>query len=149
MKWIASTEDQRWCEIEAASADGGEILEIGPAIGKPLYGFGCCISELGVKAIDSLPEEKQSEIFDMLFGEDDCGFRFCRLPIGANDFAESWYSYNECEGDYEMAHFSIERDRKYIIPAIREAQKRAPSLRFFASPWSPPFRRLLSLPTTF
>lgn len=37
-----------------------------------------------------------------------------------------------------MEHFSIDRDRKYILPAIREAQKRSSELHFFASPWSPP-----------
>lgn len=138
MKWIVSTEDRRWCEKTPDKAHGGEVLAIGEKIGKPLYGFGCCISELGVKAISGLPEDKQCDIYDELFGQNGCGFSFCRLPIGANDFAEGWYSYNECEGDFEMKNFSIARDRKYIIPAIREAQKRSPSIRFFASPWSPP-----------
>jgi glucosylceramidase len=137
-KWIVSTENNQWYESEAVSSNDGEALVIGEAVGKPLYGFGCCISELGVKAIFSLPKEKQNDIFDLLFGEENCGFNFCRLPIGANDFAEGWYSYNEHEGDYEMAHFSIDRDKKYIIPAIREVQKRSAKLRFFASPWSPP-----------
>ena len=138
MKWMISTEKNRWYEFESESVCGGEVLEIEGAVGKPLYGFGCCISELGVKAIGTLAKEAQDEIFDALFDEKECGFRFCRLSIGANDFAEKWYSYNECEGDYAMEHFSIDRDRKYILPAIREAQKRSPTLRFFASPWSPP-----------
>lgn len=138
MKWMVSTEDCRWREVETTAASGGEVLSIGDAIGKPLYGFGCCISELGAKAIGTLPTKKQDEVYDLLFSDADCGFRFARLSIGANDFAESWYSYNECEGDYGMEHFSIDRDRKYILPAVREAQKRSPDLRFFASPWSPP-----------
>jgi len=138
MKWICSTETAPWQEYTATVASVGEELRVGEAVGKPLYGFGCCISEICIKAIRSLPKEKQAEIFGELFSSDGCGFSFCRLPVGANDFAESWYSYNECEGDYEMEHFSIERDRKYIIPAIKEAQTLSPKLRFFASPWSPP-----------
>jgi glucosylceramidase len=135
---IVSTKNAPWRKASLNTAKVGEELIIGDVIGKPLYGFGCCISELCVAEIRSLPAEKQTQIFDELFGEEGCGFRFCRLSVGANDFAKSWYSYNECEGDYAMEHFSIDRDRKYIIPAIKEAQQRSPHLRFFASPWSPP-----------
>lgn len=138
MKWVATTEDKKWSFDNKASKQAGIPLVIGEEIGKPLYGFGCCISEICAKAILGLPEEKKNYLFDELFGEDGFGFNYCRLSIGANDFSESWYSYNETDGDYEMKNFSIDRDRKYILPAVKEAQKRSPDLRFFASPWSPP-----------
>jgi glucosylceramidase len=37
-----------------------------------------------------------------------------------------------------MDRFSIERDRRYLLKYIKEAQKYNPNLKFFASPWSPP-----------
>ena len=138
MVWISSTETEKWSDNNKTTNEKGSELVFGEAVGKPMFGWGCCVSEICAKAIFSLSEEKQNEIFDALFGKDGCGFEYCRLSIGANDFAESWYSYNETEGDYEMNDFSIERDRKYIIPAVRMAQKRSPELKFFASPWSPP-----------
>ena len=138
MNWIVSTEGKPWRTNDCASDVKGEEIVIGEEIGKPLYGFGCCISELGVKALNSLPLDKRNEVYDQLFGKEGCGFTFCRLPIGANDFAEGWYSYNDTQDDFEMKNFSIDRDRKYIIPAITEAKKRSKGLRFFASPWSPP-----------
>lgn len=138
MKWIQSTESNQWRECTPTPRTSGEVLHVGEAPGRPLYGFGCCISEICAEAIRTLSQKQQDEIFDELFGEGGCGFSFCRLSVGANDFAKSWYSYNECEGDYAMEHFSISRDEKYILPAIRDAQKRSPRLRFFASPWSPP-----------
>lgn len=54
-----------------------------------MFGWGCCISEICAKAILLLDEEKQKVIFDELFSEEGCGFNYCRLSIGANDFAES------------------------------------------------------------
>lgn len=138
MLWISSTEKEKWNSENELTKLNGSPLVIGEKCGKPIWGWGCCISELGVKAIFSLPEEKQKEVFDELFGVSAANFTYCRLPVGANDFAESWYSYNETAGDYEMKNFSIERDRRYIIPAIREAQKRSAQMQFFASPWSPP-----------
>lgn len=138
MKWISSTDTKKWTDQNTFAEHAGSKITLGAPVGKPMFGWGCCISELCAKAVFSLDAKKQAEIFDALFGQDGCGFDYCRLSIGANDFAESWYSYNETEGDYAMRDFSIERDRRYILPAVREAQKRSPSLRFFASPWSPP-----------
>ena len=141
MVWISSTENELWSTNNRLSKDAADTdskILIGKPIGKPLYGWGCCISEICAKAVLELAKDKQNAIFDELFGKEHCGFDYCRLSIGANDFAESWYSYDETEGDYAMGHFSIDRDRKYILPAIREAQKRSSELHFFASPWSPP-----------
>lgn len=141
MVWISSTENELWSTNNRLSKDAADTdskILIEKPIGKPLYGWGCCISEICAKAVLELAEDKQNAIFDELFGKEHCGFDYCRLSIGANDFAESWYSYDETEGDYAMEHFSIDRDRKYILPAIREAQKRSSELHFFASPWSPP-----------
>lgn len=137
MSWIVSTEDQRWTQSNAYSDRKGEELFIGNEKSKSLFGFGTCMSELGCKVISELPEEKRNAVFDDLFGEG-FGFDYCRLSIGANDFALGWYSYNETEADYAMEHFSIDRDKKYIIPMVKEAMKRSEGLRFFASPWSPP-----------
>lgn len=138
MKWVSTTENEKWSEKNKFSDKEGKKLVVSEKIGKPLYGWGCCISEICAKAVFGLSENQKTAIFDELFGIDGCNFNYCRLPIGANDFAESWYSYNENDGDYEMQNFSIERDKKYIIPAVKEAQKRSPEIMFFASPWSPP-----------
>lgn len=74
-----------------------------------------------------------------LFSEDQgCGFNYCRLPIGASDYAESWYSHCEHPGDFNMEHFSIERDHRHLLPYIRAAAAHQPNLTLFASPWSPP-----------
>lgn len=136
--WISTTQNEKWTERNMLSENKGIEIEIGDVQGKPIFGWGCCISEICAKAIFSLSKEKQKDIFDELFGEENCDFNYCRLSVGANDFAESWYSYNETEDDYAMENFSIERDKRYIIPAIKEAQKRSKDMRFFASPWSPP-----------
>ncbi len=138
MNWISTTENEKWSKNNEFSDRKGEELIIGERKGKPLFGWGCCISEICAKAIFGLSKDKQKAIYDELFGSDGCGFDYCRLSIGANDFAESWYSYDEVDGDYELENFSTDRDKKYIIPAIKEAQKRSEKIEFFASPWSPP-----------
>ena len=75
---------------------------------------------------------------DEFFSEDGCAFNFCRIPVGASDYAVNWYSHNEHEDDFAMEHFSIARDKKLLLPYIQEGLSRNPEMQFFASPWSPP-----------
>lgn len=101
-------------------------------------GFGGCFNELGWDALSVLSEEQRDTILNELFGPDGVRFTFCRLPVGANDYARDWYSLNESPGDFEMKHFSIERDQTGLIPYIKAALAFNPDLKLWASPWSPP-----------
>ncbi|MFP4017115.1 MAG: glycoside hydrolase family 30 protein, partial [Halanaerobiales bacterium] len=92
----------------------------------------------GWVALSQISDEKRDEVISELFSTDGCYFNFCRMPIGASDYASEWYSYNENDGDYEMQKFSIERDYDYLIPYIKNARKYQKDLKLFASPWSPP-----------
>ena len=140
INWIESTRDSYWKKKEPIeTSDKQSNLIITANKGRVVEGFGSCFNELGMNALRSLSEEDRTKVLDSLFATDgDCQFTLCRLPIGASDYALEWYSLNETDEDYEMEHFSIERDQKYLIPYIREAQKRNPDMKFFASPWSPP-----------
>lgn len=49
------------------------------------------------------------------------------------------YRYVDTDSpDPELTHFSIEHDRKYILPLLREARQTNPELFYFSFPWSPP-----------
>ena len=61
-----------------------------------------------------------------------------RISPGANDYARSWYSCDEVEGDFNLNHFNIDRDKQAIIPFIRVAQKYNPDITCWISPWCPP-----------
>lgn len=140
IQWIATAKDQLWQEKQpeqkTSAAVNITVTEAGKRI---IEGFGGCFNELGYHAIQQLPEQEQQTVYEALFSPDgDCRFSICRLPIGASDYALEWYSHNETDDDIDMAHFSIERDRKYLIPYIKEALRRNPDLQLFASPWSPP-----------
>jgi len=68
----------------------------------------------------------------------DANFNYCRLPVGANDYSATWYSFDEHPGDFDLRNFSIDHDKQFLIPYIKEALARKPDLKLFASPWSPP-----------
>ena len=137
-KFITSTKDKRWYENnEISTQDKGISLSFGEKKQK-IRGFGTCFSELGATALNNIPKEEKKAFLDELFDSDKCNFNYCRTPMGASDFSLDFYSYNETDGDYEMKNFSIERDKKLLLPLILEGVKRQNDMQMFASPWCPP-----------
>jgi len=137
--WISTTPAQPWLQKKPnLAADGRPNLELSGDVHQAWEGFGGCFNELGWLALSGVGEPARRQALDALFAADGCRFTRCRMPIGASDYGAEWYSLNETDGDFAMAHFSIERDRRILIPYIKAAQKIQPRLELFASPWSPP-----------
>ena len=86
-------------------------------------------------AISSLSNENKNRVLDEYFSKNNLNYTFCRLPIGSSDFSLKSYSYSI---KADLSDFSIEKDKKYIIPIVKQAQKINPNIKFLASPWSPP-----------
>ena len=85
-----------------------------------------------------MSEENKKKSLEALFGESGLKYSFCRLCIGSSDFAIDEFCYVS-ENDYSLESFSIERDKKYVIPFLKDAIAYAKhELVLFASPWSPP-----------
>ena len=69
------------------------------------------------------------------------GLSFMRTPIGASDFAQQMYSFDDLpqgQTDPELNNFSIIHDQRDIIPIILQAKALNSDLEVVASPWSPP-----------
>lgn len=140
-EWMVSTPDNTWTRRESARSVRVEpTLRVSPDARQVWKGFGGCFNELGWIALGQLAPTDRERILRGLFSNESgcCGFSYCRLPIGASDYAASWYSHNERAGDLAMEHFSVERDHQHLIPFIRAARNYQPGLALFASPWSPP-----------
>lgn len=104
-----------------------------------IEGFGAAFSEKGWEALSKLDLAQQKKILELLFDKHSgANFNLCRTPIGANDFALKWYSYDEADGDFELKKFSIKNDLQTLVPFIKSAQAIRSDLKLWASPWSPP-----------
>jgi len=106
-------------------------------------GFGASLTDSSAWLLDKkLAPEQRKETLDMLFdSQKGIGLSILRQPMGASDFALNEYSYDDVakgEKDFKLEKFSIEHDRAYIIPLLKQALARNPNLKIIASPWSPP-----------
>lgn len=110
------------------------VINIYPDINfQTFLGFGGAFTESSGFAYSQLPEIKKEEFINAYFGNNGLNYTFGRLPIGSCDFSLKSYSYQK-----DLQDFTIEPDKKYILPLIKAAMKINNNITFLASPWSPP-----------
>jgi glucosylceramidase len=102
-------------------------------------GIGGALTDASAEVFAELPAAKQRELLTAYFDEHQgIGYKLARTNIHSCDFSSSSYIYVD-DGDKELKSFSIDHDRKYRIPFIKQAlAATAGKLNIFASPWSPP-----------
>ena len=105
-----------------------------------IEGFGGAFTEAAAVTFSKMNSDAQSAILRAYFDPNEgLGYSLCRTHINSCDFSLGNYAYDDVDGDVELRHFSIERDRRTLIPFIRAAmQVVGGPLKLFASPWSPP-----------
>lgn len=104
-----------------------------------VLGFGGAFTEASGYNYSLLDEESKKEFIKLYFDKKEGnGYNFGRLCIHSCDFSLDTYTYVE-EGDMTLKTFSIERDKKYIIPLVKDALEYSQEeIVLLASPWSPP-----------
>ena len=143
VEWVSTTNDAQWIVQKGLKTqETTDKFDAEIKLDKPLQridGFGTCFNELGWASLQLLNKKDKNSIFEELFKPGKgANFTICRMPVGANDFVKSWYSYDETDGDFEMKKFNIDHDLQTLVPFIKSAQQYNPSLQLWASPWSPP-----------
>lgn len=144
IQWVTSTEQSKWIQqkelvFQVAKADQQTEITIYPTDKlQQIDGFGGCFNEIGWEALLSVSPAEREKIMKELFSPAGANFNICRMPVAANDYSLSYYSYNDVPEDFTMGNFNIDRDRYILIPYIKEALKIRPDLKLWASPWSPP-----------
>lgn len=104
-----------------------------------LEGLGGALTEAACWTMMQMPQAMRSEVLKSYFAP--CpggGYSMVRVAMNSCDFSLENYSCCDTAGDYELKTFSIERDRQWVIPVLKEAFALQPDLKVLISPWSPP-----------
>lgn len=107
-------------------------------INENFSGFGVAITGASCYELSTMTAEARDKFLSDIYGADGIGLSVGRLSIGSSDYSADVYSYCDKENDTKLETFSIDRDKEYIIPMIKEILKHNPNIKLFASPWSPP-----------
>ncbi len=105
-----------------------------------LMGFGGAFTEAAALTWQQLTPAAADEFLQACFSPTQGhGYTLCRVPMGSSDFGLGNHAHADVAGDFALEHFSIERDRRHILPLIHAAQRVAGRpITLLASPWSPP-----------
>ena len=104
-----------------------------------ILGFGAAMTDATCYVLSQMTEAESAPVMHDIFSPNEMALNVCRTTMGASDYSRTVYSYDESsEPDPELKKFSIDHDKAYILPVLREARKVNPDLFLFSSPWSPP-----------
>ncbi|MGA7907095.1 MAG: twin-arginine translocation signal domain-containing protein, partial [Candidatus Sulfotelmatobacter sp.] len=126
-----------WKSASAGSAAKAIVLDPNARY-QEILGFGAAFTDAACYMFNQLSAPARDQLFHELFHSSEMNLSVCRTCIGASDYSTKLYSYDEGDPDPDLKRFSIEHDRAYILPMLREARKANPDLFLFSSPWSPP-----------
>lgn len=127
-------------EWRTAPASGSGVVQLCPEeLRQDLLGFGAALTDASCYLLSQMSSGARTALLKESFGADGLRLSIARTTIGSSDYSRSAYTYDDStQPDPELAHFSLEHDRQYILPMLRETQKANPEMFFFSSPWSPP-----------
>ncbi|MGC1462812.1 MAG: glycoside hydrolase family 30 beta sandwich domain-containing protein [Terracidiphilus sp.] len=133
----ASATALNWQPVSKLAEDA-IVLNPG-ATRREVLGFGAAFTDATCWVLSQIPEEQRAALMHELFSPDEMALSVCRTCTGSSDYSRSMYSFDEGnDPDPELKRFSIDHDKAYILPTLREARKLNPDLFLFSTPWSPP-----------
>lgn len=151
VQWWASTENmdhklspQPDLAFGSGPTDAKQTIQVDAGTTyQSILGLGSSLEHSTCHNLGLLPDDRREKAVESIVHPTrGIGMNLMRICIGTPDFTPSpWYTYNDLpagQTDPEMKHFSIAKDREYVLPILKLARKINPELRFFASPWSPP-----------
>lgn len=133
------SKDLRWAvqELEAGNVDCVHQVSIYPQLRRQTFhGFGGAFTEAAAYSYQKLPAHRKRAFMDCCFGPSGLRYTVGRTHLNSCDFSLGNYACMERDAD---PVFHTERDEKYLLPMLHDAQKAAGKpIGLLVSPWSPP-----------
>jgi glucosylceramidase len=107
-------------------------------------GFGYSLTGGSAYLINQkLQKTERDNLLQELFSTDQAGIgiSYLRVSIGASDLDDEVFSYDDLPPgkiDKQLTNFSIEEDKKNLIPVLKQILSINPRLKIMGSPWSAP-----------
>ena len=134
-----NTENYR---IVGKTDDGveNEVLNIYDEITYQTFeGFGGALTDAAGSIYALLNDEQKEQMLDMYFGKGNMEYNRVRIHMDSCDFSTHMYEAAPDEDDEYFEHFSFADTEKYIIPLLKDVEKKAgKKMKIMLSPWSPP-----------
>ncbi|MCC8409233.1 glucosylceramidase [Mucilaginibacter sp. UR6-1] len=106
-------------------------------------GFGFALTGGSAMLINQLNATDKTALIRELFGTDGggIGISYLRVTLGASDLSIAPFTYDEITtgvSDMELKQFSIDMEKKDLIPVLKMILAVNPNIKILASPWTAP-----------
>lgn len=117
-----------------------EVINLYPQIMYQTFeGFGGAFTDSAGYVYSLMDESQKAELIDSYFGADRMNYTLGRMHLDSCDFSLAPYEAMSDPQDPQMKSFSLHRTEQYIVPFIRDAERRSGrKIDLMISPWSPP-----------
>ncbi len=108
---------------------------------QPIDGFGFTLTGGSALVINRMKSAEKATLLQELFSTDQTAISYLRISIGASDLSETTFTYDDMlqgQTDVDLTHFSLNEDKKDVIPLMKEILSINPKIKILATPWSPP-----------
>lgn len=135
---------QQTTNVDTGKTETYDGIRIHPErLRQEIDGFGFALTGGSALHIHNMSASSRQELLTELFDvtEKNIGVSYLRVSIGASDLDEKVFSYDDLpagQTDVEMQHFTLDEDRKHLIPVLKEILHINPDIKILGSPWSPP-----------
>ncbi|KAK7681614.1 hypothetical protein QCA50_015347 [Cerrena zonata] len=110
-----------------------------------VLGFGGSLTDSSAKLLNNLKNSNSGTyntllryLFDPTDGANAAGLSYLRVPLGASDFSDTAYTYDDASGDTSLSQFNINKTPAYVFSVINDIRAINPYLKIHVLPWSPP-----------
>lgn len=128
-------------EAEEAKHLESHVINLYPEITyQEIEGFGGALTDTVGYLYSKMTEECKKQFLEDHFGKNGQRYRFLRMHMDSCDYSlEEYQAVADPIADPDFTAFSIERDRKYMLPMLKDAMAMtAQPFQVLLSPWSPP-----------
>lgn len=135
---------QQTTNVDTGRIENYQGIRVYPAlVRQEIDGFGFALTGGSALHIHNMSASSRQALLTELFDHtgNNIGTSYLRVSIGASDLDVKVFSYDDVpagETDVEMKHFTLEQDRKHLIPVLKEILQINPDIKIMGSPWSPP-----------
>lgn len=117
------------------------VLNLYPDIEfQQIDGFGGAMTETTAYLYSKMGAASKKQFLEAHFGKDGQNYKFLRMHIDSCDYSlDEYQSVADPIEDPNFTTFSIERDKKYVLPMLKDAMDMTTTpFSVLLSPWSPP-----------
>lgn len=130
-KLLSRQADVAWGATQASARE----ITVDPSLKfQTMEGFGASFTDSSSVLFQKrLTPEARAEVMQKLFSRDGIHLSLIRQPMGSCDYNINLFTYEDTPGN-----FSIDMDKRNMLPCVKEALEVNPELKVMASPWSAP-----------